>query len=379
MMNVIFFHRSILFVNKITIAPLFLLDPNHMSLHGTTLSQSLELKYPLIVAPMAGGPSSVDLVVASSESGALGSIGGAYLSPQALDQFLQEVKSKTQKPICVNLFVPSQLTQVDKTKLDLAIRRTEKFRKELSIPTPPLTPPFEENFENQLEIILHHKPKVFSFVFGLLERPFIQALKKAGIYIVGTATSPSEALALEESGVDAVVAQGIEAGGHRGIFDPNAEDPQIKTLDLIQQIKAQSRIPIIAAGGIMTAQDIQEALKAGAQAAQMGTAFLATKEAGSSSPYRQALLQNPDRQTKTTRAFSGRLARGLVNRFMIDLDAHPEAILPFPAQNKFTRDLRTSSAQQGSPDFLSLWSGSGKGDLWTGSAGELISKLFLLH
>ena len=140
------------------------------------------------------------------------------------------------------------------------------------------------------------------------------------------------------------------------------------------------RIPLIAAGGIMNAQDIKFALSLGAEAVQMGTAFLTCKEAGTSDPYRRALLTNLNRDTKTTRAFSGRLARGIKNRFMLEMEASSsDSILPFPAQNKFTRDLRNASTKIGSSDFLSLWSGSGKGELWQGSCADLILNLFKSH
>jgi nitronate monooxygenase len=147
-------------------------------------------------------------------------------------------------------------------------------------------------------------------------------------------------------------------------------------LELIKAMKARIKIPLIAAGGIMNAGAIGAALNAGADAVQLGTAFLATKEAGTSEPYRRKLLENAVRSTKTTRAFSGRLARGIVNRFMREMETEPDAILPYPAQNRFTRDLRNASAAAGMADFLSLWSGTGNGELWTGSAADLVKRLF---
>ncbi len=334
---------------------------------------------------MAGGPSSIDLVVACSESGALGSIGGAYLPPDALEQFIIGVQEKTSAPINVNLFAPRDYRMPSDQELQRATQHTEIFRRELSLKPPNLHPPFEENFDRQFEVVLRRKPCVFSFVFGALDKTYMQTLKKQSIYTVGTATTVDEALLLIESGVDAITAQGFEAGGHRGIFDECAPDPAISTLNLVTAIKAVTAKPVIAAGGIMNASDIKKALAAGAQAVQMGTAFLAVKEAGTSSAYRARLSEastsnlfpnlDPNHGTRLSRAYSGRLARGLINRFMVEVDQDPSSILPFPAQNQFTRDIRAASSARGLSDFLSLWRGTGEGPLSELSAKEFITEV----
>jgi nitronate monooxygenase len=343
---------------------------------ATSLSKALNLKYPLIVAPMAGGPSSAQLVIASSEAGALGSIGAAYLKPDAIREITNEVQQKTQRPFAINLFIPGKYPTVSDEQVSLAIKKTQSFRDELKLPAPKLNLNFEESFDQQFETVLSLKPAVLSFVFGVLQSEQIREARRLGIYLIGTATTPDEASESQEAGVDAVVLQGVEAGGHRGIFDSTAQDPNISAIDLIKQAHQRISIPMIAAGGLMTATDIKAALQAGADAVQMGTAFLATNEAGTSAPYRKKLLESGNRKTKLTRAFSGRLARGVMNRFMEEMDADPRAILPFPAQNNFTRDLRNASANSGSSDFLSLWCGTGNGDLWTGATADLIKNLF---
>ncbi len=342
----------------------------------SNLFQRLGLKHPLIVAPMAGGPTSVDLVAAASASGALGAMGGAYFNAAAIEAFAAEVRQRTDKPFSINLFIPHSIPQVAADRVERAAAATARFRQELELPSPQLSPPYEENFDAQFEAVLRLKPACFSFVFGLLAADHVREAKKAGIPLIGTATALDEARALEESGVDAIVLQGFEGGGHRGIFDARAADPEIGMCDLLAQCVGTIRLPLIAAGGIMTPSDIRAALQAGAQAVQMGTAFLACAEAGTSAPYRKKLLETPERKTRTTRAFSGRFARGIENRFMNEMDGKPDAILPFPAQNKFTRDIRGASTAKGLPDFLSLWSGIGKGELWQGSAAELIHRLF---
>ena len=342
----------------------------------SNLLQQLGLKHPLIVAPMAGGPTSVDLVAAASAAGALGAMGGAYLNAAAIEAFAAQVRQRTDRPFSINLFIPHSIPEVATDRVERAAAATARYRRELELPSPQLVPPYEEDFDAQFEAVLRIKPACFSFVFGPLPAGYVREAKKAGIPLIGTATTLDEARALEESGVDAVVLQGFEAGGHRGIFDAKAADPEIGMRDLLVQCVGTIRLPLIAAGGIMTPSDIRAALKAGARAVQMGTAFLTCVEAGTSVPYRRKLLETPERRTRTTRAFSGRFARGIENRFMDEMDGKPDAILPFPAQNKFTRDIRAASTAKGLPDFLSLWSGTGKGELWQGSAAELIGRLF---
>jgi nitronate monooxygenase len=340
------------------------------------LSEKLKLKIPLIVAPMAGGPTTPELVIATSNSGALGSIGAAYMTPSAMEDFSNIVRAQTNAAFSINLFIQHPEPKISDKQIQRAIEITKPFRDELGLSEPQLAPPYEENFDSQFEMILKIKPSLFTFIFGVLNSDYIKAAKEENIMLAGTATTLEEALQLQDSGVNVIILQGIEAGGHRGIFDPAAADPLIRTFDLIETCREKINIPLVAAGGIMNSQDIQNALAKGADAVQMGTAFLTCKEAGTSAPYKETLLSSSVRNTKTTRAFSGRLARGIQNRFMLEMDKHPEGILPFQAQNKFTRDIRNASVKKDSSDFLSLWSGTGEGELWTGSASDLIESLF---
>jgi nitronate monooxygenase len=209
----------------------------------------------------------------------------------------------------------------------------------------------------------------------LLDADKVRACRERGILTIGTATTLEEGIAVEQSGADAVVAQGTEAGGHRGIFTPDQAEPGISTLALIELLAKNLRIPVIAAGGIMDGQGIAAAHRAGAQAAQLGTAFLTCKEAGTSAPYREVLLRPGAKSTRLTRAFSGRIARGLENRFMREMDSSNAALLPYPAQNSFTRDIRRKSAAAGSSDFLSLWAGTGVEGIRQMDAASLVKKL----
>jgi nitronate monooxygenase len=323
------------------------------------LIQHFRLDGPLILAPLGGGPSTPSLVAAVSNAGGLGSLGGAYLSPQSLEAEIREVRSLTSRAFAVNLFIPAPDPPLTNDQISAALSATRMYRQELGLPDPEVKPPFAENFDDQFAVVLRERPAAFSFTFGLLDSDKVRACRERGILTIGTATTLEEGIAVEKSGVDAVVAQGTEAGGHRGIFTPAQGEPGISTLALTKLLSQNLKIPVIAAGGIMDGQGIAAALRAGAQAAQLGTAFLTCKEAGTSAPYREVLLRPGAKTTRLTRAFSGRLARGLENRFMHEMDSSHAAILPYPAQNSFTRDIRQKSAAAGSPDYLSLWAGTG--------------------
>jgi nitronate monooxygenase len=221
---------------------------------------------------------------------------------------------------------------------------------------------------------------VFSFTFGLIGAEAVAECKAAGIRVMGTATTLDEGLALQKLGVDAVVAQGLEAGGHRGQFEAEKAEPgrapaDEGTLALTRRLVAALTLPVAASGGLMDGRDIAAALAAGAQAAHLGTAFLLCDEAGTSAPYRAALAAAKTDTTRFTRAFSGRWARGLDNRFMRELDGRGDAVLPFPAQNAFTRDIRKAAAAQGRAEFLSLWAGKGVARSRALPAGKLVELL----
>lgn len=323
---------------------------------------------------MAGGPTTPELVIASSNAGAMGSVGAAYYTPQAIAEFAAKVRVGTDKPYAINLFIQYPQPHVTGQEVDAAIKATAHYRAELGLPQPKLTPPYEEDFDAQFEAVLKAKPNAISFVFGILKPEYVKAAHAENIILIGTATTPDEAMKLEGTGIDAITLQGFEAGGHRGIFDAKAKDSEINISDLLMACKTKIKLPLIVAGGIMTSDDIKTALSNGAAAVQMGTAFLACKEAGTSAPYREKL--KGERKTKTTRVFSGRFARGIENCFMLEMEAGNKPILPFQAQNKFTRDMRSASVAKNSADFLSLWAGTGKGELWEGGAAELIKNLF---
>jgi nitronate monooxygenase len=329
------------------------------------------LKAPIVAAPLGGGPTTPELVAAVCNAGGFGTLAAAYLEPAKIREALSRTASLTKKPFAVNLFTPMPVLNLKAVEIDRARAVLSDIRAELGIPEPELKAPFHPDFSAQFEAVMEGKPSAFTFVFGMLDEMYLRECRARGIYTIGTATTVSEALELEAAGVDAVIAQGAESGGHRGIFSPVAEDPGASTLELTAQTSKKLKIPVIAAGGIMTGAEIAQVLTAGAQAAMLGTAFLLCPEAGTGRAYRAALKKGGT--TKLTRAFSGRLARGIENRFMREIPL--EATLPFPAQNAFTRDIRMRAATLDKPEFLSLWAGAGLGKIREMPAGRLVETL----
>ncbi|WP_034384702.1 nitronate monooxygenase family protein [Deinococcus sp. YIM 77859] len=333
------------------------------------LMERLGLRVPVIQAPMAGGPTTPELVAAVSQAGGLGSLGAAYLTPAQLREAGEGVRSRTARPFAVNLFVPEPPPPVTEAEVTAAVADLAPLYAELGLPPPTLPERVQEDFGAQVEAVLELRPAVFSFTFGRLGTAELASLHAAGILVMGTATGVEEARALAADGVDAVVAQGGAAGGHRGGW---WHDERADTLALTRAVAQAISLPVIAAGGLMDAADVRAALNAGASLAQCGTAFLRAAEAGTSRPYRAALATAQPGQTTLTRAFSGRTARGLANRVTAEV-RHP---LPYPLQNALTRDLRTAAAKAGRAEFLSLWAGEGAHRGQEGSAAQLLAGLW---
>lgn len=346
-------------------------------MHGSTaLLQRLKIAHPILQAPMAGGGDTPELVAAVSNAGGMGFIGAAYLTPQQIAAAGKAVREKTKRPFGINLFAPSPSDGSPKN-LELALRRVAPFFQELGLPAPSAPEKSTVKFQEQLHAVLETEASAFSFTFGILSRDDIAAIKNRGVSVFGTATTVSEALALEKTEVDAVVAQGSDAGGHRGTFQGEFSAGMIGTMALVPQVVDAVKIPVIASGGIMDGRGIVAALALGAAAVQMGTAFLTCHEAGVADAYKEAILSAHEDQTRVTRAFSGRPARGIVNRFMREVEPEngEDAILPFPLQNVLTRPMRTAAAKQNRAEFLSLWAGQALRLARRESAQELMARL----
>ncbi len=340
----------------------------------TSFTQRLALEHPIIQAPMAGGGDTPELTSAVCEAGALGFVGAAYLSAAQIGDVAGDVRARTSRPFGINLFaplpVPDQLANSRR-----ALDRVAPFYAELGLPPPTTSRLQSLPFDEQVAAVLASGASAFSFTFGILPPDAITAAKARGLFLMGTATSVQEAIALERAGVDAIVAQGSEAGAHRGTFMGDFESAMVGTMALVPQIVDAVKIPVVASGGIMDGRGIAAALALGASAVQMGTAFLTCDEAGIPEVHKQAILKAGEHETRVTRAFSGRFARGIVNRFMTEIDRPEPAILPFPIQNALTRPLRNAAARAGRAEYLSLWAGQGTRMARRQPAAALVAKL----
>ena len=323
---------------------------------------------------MAGGGDTAELVAAVSNAGALGSIGAAYLTPAQIVERGRAVRAATSRPFAINLFAPQDTPSFSADQARVAADAVAEYYAELGLQPPVVAAPVT-SFDDQLAAALETDASVFSFTFGVLPAAAVAEIKRRRMILVGTATTVAEAQVLAYIGVDAVVAQGSEAGGHRGTFLGDFGSALIGTISLVPQIRDAVDVPVIASGGIMDGRGIAAALALGAAGVQLGTAFLVCEEAGISEAYREAILTATEDQTRLTRAFSGRPARGIANRFLTGMESREDAILPFPIQNVLTRPMRTESARQNRADYLSLWAGQGLRLARRMKAAELVDTL----
>ena len=334
----------------------------------------LGIELPIVQAPMGGGPSTPELVAAVSSAGALGSLGAPYLAPQQILDDVRRIRALTDRPFAVNLFAGAYQipTAVDAAPM-LALLGEAHAALGLPPPVVPSLPP--DPFLAQLAAVLEARPPIFSFTFGIPKLEDLSKLRAQDIAVFGTATTVEEARLLEAAGVDGILTQGAEAGAHRGTFAGPFDAAMIPTLELVRRISAAVKLPVTASGGIMNGSDIAAALKAGASAAALGTAFLTCPESGASDAYKRAILAAPADATVITRAFSGRPARGLANSFIATMREHEAAILPYPLQNALTRAMRTAAGQRGDSGYLSLWAGTGVARARAMPAAELVRRL----
>lgn len=339
---------------------------------STPFSDKLGLRLPLIVAPMAGGPTTPELVAACSAAGALGSFGFAYTQPDEMKKQAAAVRAKTDKPIGINLFVSPQPGLVAPEAQRGALDAVAAYYKELGLPAPePVKPPYAPDLDAQLAAVLEIRPRVFTVHLDCLRQ--IKKFKELQILVGGSATCAEEARQLEQAGYDFVIAQGGEAGGHRGTYLRDAYQALTGTLALTRIVLRAVKLPVVAAGGIMDGDGIAAVLALGAQAAQLGTAFIACPEGGAAPVYKESVLNAKEDDTGVTVKFSGKLARGLGNRFMKEMAGAPQ--IAFPAQNAITGKLRQASAKAGKPDFVAMWAGQGVSLARALPAAGLIEKL----
>ena len=346
--------------------------------NDTRASALLGVDYPILQGPFGGNLSSVELVAAVSNAGGLGGYGAYTLSGQDIYEVDRQIKAATSRPYNINLWV-SDTDAVDGTVSDAQYESAKALFKpyfeEAGIPMPEKPAPFQSRFENQLQVILDVRPKVFSFMFGTLPADVPEQCRKRGITTVGAATTLDEAIALEATGVDLIIASGFEAGGHRPSFLASAEASTVGTFVLVQLIREKVKTPIIAAGGIANGRGIAAALTLGADAVQIGTAFLACEESNALTIHREMLFSEAARYTTLSRAFTGRLGRGLTSRIARELRGREKAFLPFPLQTTFMSSLRKAALSLEKWDMILFWGGQIAPILKHRRAGELMQSL----
>lgn len=337
----------------------------------------LSIKYPILLGPMGGGFSTPDLLAAVSNAGGLGSIGAYTLTPEEIIATDKIVKTKTDKPYNINLWVndvDESLVNYPAAKLAEIKSTFKPFYDELGIPLPDLDSNIPSKFLKQVETLFELKPAVFSFIFGIPSKEILNEARKLGIKTVGAATTLDEALALEEAQVDAIVATGFEAGGHRPSFLKPADESLNGTFSLVQQVKAKTKTPVIAAGGIVDAKGIKAALALGADAVQLGTAFMVTDESNATPMHKAKLLSGEVTNTVLSKSLTGRMGRMVPNRISEAVNYGTE-VLPFPLQTRLMGPLRAAAIAQGRSDMYNLWSGQNTMNLKYTSARELMEVL----
>ena len=338
----------------------------------SSLLQRLGIALPIIQGPMTGSDTPA-LAAAVSAAGGLGMLGCGMRSPAAMAEAAAAVRQQTDRPFGMNLFVQAT-PNPDEATVQAAMERLAPLYAELGL-QPQRPTQWCEDFAAQFEVLVALRPAVASFTFGILDAAQVARLHAAGCLVVGTATTVAEARAWAQVGADVVCASGTEAGGHRGTFLGDFTASQVGTLALVPQCVDAVDIPVIAAGGIMDGRGIAAAQALGAQAVQMGTAFLACPESGIGPAYRQALAQAQDTDTRLTRVFSGRPARGIVNRVMRELGTMSPAAPAFPLATAAMAPLRAHAEQRGSGDFSPLWAGQNASGCQAVGAAELTRAL----
>ncbi|WP_321932657.1 NAD(P)H-dependent flavin oxidoreductase [Burkholderia cenocepacia] len=325
---------------------------------STPFSERFGLRLPLVQAPMVGATTTA-MVAAASNAGALGSLGAGALAPERIEAEVAAIRAATDRPFAINLFVLPDEAAPDAATVARALAAIDPLNATLGLPSGTAPARYAPDFRAQLDALVALRVPVASFTFGVLDAADVARLKAAGTYVIGTATHVAEGLAWQAAGADALSAQGAEAGGHRGTFIGSADDALIGTLALVPQLVDATGLPVLAAGGIMDGRGIAAALALGAQAAQLGTAFLTCAESAIAADWKARLLASADTSTQVTRAITGRHARGLRNTLMARLGEHVADAAPYPVQNALTQPLRQAAARANDGDYLSLWAGQG--------------------
>jgi nitronate monooxygenase len=327
------------------------------------------VRHPIVLAPLAGGPGTPALAAAVSEAGALGFLAAGYRTAAQLDADIREARERTAEPFGVNVFVPGN-DPVDDDALRAYVERLReeaaRYRTEVGEPRDD-----DDDWDAKLAVLREQRVPVLSFTFGCPTPEVIAALQDAGSEVWVTVTDVAEAGSAADAGADALVLQGTEAGGHRASFVDRDDAEGLSTLVLLRLVRAETDLPLVAAGGVTDGAALAAVLAAGAAAAQIGTAFLRADEAGTNPAYQSALAS--EAETAVTRAFTGRRARGLVNRFLLAHSA--EAPAAYPQVHHATAPLRAEARRRGDADGFNLWAGQGHRLAVAAPAAEIVRTL----
>ena len=328
------------------------------------------LERPIVGAPMAGGPSTPELVAAVSAAGGLGFLAAGYKTADQLAAQIQRVRELTSRPFGVNLFVVDPF-EPDAQALDAYRRALAPEARRLGVQ--PGAPRWDDDhWDDKLTVVLDTKPDVVSFTFGCPGPATLARLSATGIQTMVTVTTVDEARIAASRGADALTVQGPKAGGHRATFDQTATPSQQPLPDLVEAIRARAGLPLVAGGGLATADDLADLAGLGAMAAQVGTALLLADEAGTNTVHRTALADPGFAATSLTRAFTGRAARGLTNRFMIE---HADAPIGYPHLHHMTGPLRAAAVANNDPHVAHLWAGTAHALTQHGTATSIVESL----
>ncbi|MGH1441414.1 MAG: NAD(P)H-dependent flavin oxidoreductase [Cellvibrionaceae bacterium] len=323
------------------------------------LTTLLNIRYPIVQGPFGGGLSSIELLSTVSNAGGLGSYGAHHLSPEEIGPLVANIRLKTSSPFAINLWL-SNSDHDENVSRDQFEQYADLFGpiyRRFNLPLPNYVEHYSENPADQVDAAIQAAPPVLSFVFGVPDHEVIDRCKEKNIITIGTATTVSEAIALKKVGIDLVVATGFEAGGHRVSFLKEPEDCLTGTFALIPQVVDQLDIPVIAAGGIADIRGVRAAMALGAQGVQIGTAFLACKESGTSNQHRQILFKKQSEATVLSRAYTGRLARFVENEYIRAIEKTAQLPLPFPLQSFFSKAIKTAATKKNDDEYMSLYAG----------------------
>ncbi|WP_160152423.1 nitronate monooxygenase family protein [Microbulbifer sp. ALW1] len=343
------------------------------------VAQSLGLTYPVFQGPFGSGHSSAELAAAVSNAGGLGAYGAHHLSGEGILALAADIRKRTDKPFNLNLWIPRDQEwgqPFSKSREQTYLKKIAPLYQEMSLSPPAAAENPLHDYEEQVEAILAARPAVFSFVFGIPEPSILDRCAERGIKTLGAATTVAEAVALESAGVDMVIASGLEAGGHRPAFLTEPEPRTLlTTFALLPRVRDAVSIPVIAAGGIADHRGVRAAMALGADAVQVGTAFLACEESGASDMHKRLLRERESVDTVLTRVVSGRMARYIRNRLTEASDVWDDPALPYPFQMSVTRPLSRASTASNNPNFATMAAGQIIGLSRHVHAAELLSAL----